>query len=333
MDDTADAPTLYTVTEQTVGRAMSFPASASWAQTPLATSPASGTVTAIRLPADGVVNVGAALFTVDLRPVVVAQGSTPSFRDLSEGATGDDVHQLRQMLTTLGYLKGLDSSKFDAATTAAVKKWQKANGVEQDGVVRAGDVAYAPSLPVRVRLADEIAVGTRLDTGTTIASALAATPDFAIILDSSQAPLVPTTGAVEVDDTTGGTWLAKISSATTNADGQLVLSLTSPDGGPVCAEACGSVPVGSEAAIYPARIVIVPDATGPSVPMSAVGTKPDGSAYVVLADGTDTPVEVVASGDGRAVVSGVDVGDQVRLFGAGAGDQPPEPAEFEGDGP
>src|SRR5690606_9434120 len=131
---------------------------------------------------------------------------TPSFRDLVEGAQGDDVRQLREFLHASGHLRLAGSDKYDGATTTAVKRWQKASGLEQDGVVRAGDIIYAPTLPARVYLAADVRVGARLDAGTQVLSTLADGPTFEIVLAQEQSELVPTTGDVVVDDRNGGAW-------------------------------------------------------------------------------------------------------------------------------
>lgn len=308
----SQAATVYTVTEGTVGRSMSFPVAARWADTPLATGAAEGTITSMIVQPGTTVSAGDVLYSVDLRPVTIAQGDYPAFRDLSEGSEGADVRQLKTFLAAKGYLTGTQDAKFTAATTSAVKRWQKAVGVAVDGTVQAGDLVYATALPTRVTLSADVVVGAVITPGTPVASALAAAPDFVVTLAAEQAQLVPTSGPVKVQ-ANDVVWDAVISSATTDADG-LHLALTAPDGGPVCGADCALVPITAGAAIYTAQIVVVPDATGPVVPAAAVGVAADGSTYVRGEDGTSIPVTVQASGDGRAVVSGIAVGDRVALF-------------------
>src|SRR5699024_8390259 len=92
----------YTVTEATVGREISMTATASWPSVTLAAGAAEGTVTAVRVSAGQEVSIGDALYDVDLRPVVIAEGDTPGFRDLNRGAQGPDVDQLQGLLADLG---------------------------------------------------------------------------------------------------------------------------------------------------------------------------------------------------------------------------------------
>lgn len=308
---------LYTVTSQTVGRALSFPASAHWASTPLATGAGAGTVTTVTVASGTTVNTGDVLYTLDLRPVVVAQGQVPAFRDLSQGTQGADVQQVRQFLASRGYMPAAGSSQeFDAATARAVKHWQKDLGVTADGIVHAGDLVFAAQLPTRVTLNPTISVGTRIEPGAVVVNTLAPAPTFVINLAADQAALVPTSGPAQVVTPTG-TWNAVVASASTTADNILHLTLTAPGGSPVCGDECAQVPIVDKDAVYTTRIVTVPDATGPAVPASAITTSADGSTSVTDADGSSLQVKVLSQGDGRAVVSGLQVGDKIRLFSTG----------------
>ena len=48
--------------------------------------------------------------------------------------TGANVKKLQQALTLLGYYKGAINSRYDTATTSAVKAFQKKKGLSQDGI-------------------------------------------------------------------------------------------------------------------------------------------------------------------------------------------------------
>ncbi|MDQ6745266.1 MAG: peptidoglycan-binding protein, partial [Actinomycetota bacterium] len=107
----------------------------------------SGTITS--LPAAGqVIKPGGTLFRVDGAPVILMNGAVPAYRTLSAGVSdGADVQQLKQNLVDLGFDSGhtmtIDQS-FDAATTAAVERWQAALGQTQTGSVTLGSVAFLP---------------------------------------------------------------------------------------------------------------------------------------------------------------------------------------------
>ncbi len=70
--------------------------------------------------------------TVSVKTVPTIEGFP-----LEQGDVGDAVADLQTALTTLGYYDGECSGTYDAATKAAVKAFQKAKGLYQDG--KAGD--------------------------------------------------------------------------------------------------------------------------------------------------------------------------------------------------
>ncbi|GGR07709.1 peptidoglycan-binding domain-containing protein [Kitasatospora griseola] len=117
----------------------------------------SGTLTA--LPAVGtVVKPGATLYEVDGKPVVLLRGDRPMWRDLGpDTGDGPDVEQLERNLIDLGYANGLGlkaDRKFTADTATAVKRWQKALGVQQTGTVTLGSVVMLPQQTARVQQLD-----------------------------------------------------------------------------------------------------------------------------------------------------------------------------------
>ena len=92
---------------------------------------------------------GGTLFRIDNTPVVLMYGSLPAYRTLKEGVSdGPDVSELNENLIALGYdpygAIG-DLEAFGEATAAAVKRWQKAEGLRQTGTVELGRVVFAPS--------------------------------------------------------------------------------------------------------------------------------------------------------------------------------------------
>ena len=104
---------------------------------------AQGTLTG--LPDEGtIVDRGGVIAEVDGRAVHLLFGVRPLWRTLDANVTnGPDVRQLEENLVALGHgtTKNLRvDDDWTDATTAAVKRWQKANGVEQSGAVAPGDV-------------------------------------------------------------------------------------------------------------------------------------------------------------------------------------------------
>lgn len=101
------------------------------------------------LPAVGaVIARGGTLFRVNNLPVALMYGSVPAYRTLKEGVSkGPDVTELNQNLIDLGfdpYSAISDSEEFTEATAAAVRRWQKAEGLSETGEVELGRVIFAP---------------------------------------------------------------------------------------------------------------------------------------------------------------------------------------------
>ncbi len=311
-----DDPTavLYRISSGTVGRVQSFTAKAEWGREPAGRNAATGTITTVDLAAGELISPGDQLYSVNLRPVVAAQGTVPAFRSLSKGTRGTDVLQLQRFLTATGHYRGPLSGSFDEATRAAVMAWQKKLRVAADGTVRREDIVFLPALPVRGAPTEQLTVGAPVGGGEVVIEALSDAPLFTITLAQDQASLVPLSGSVNVHHL-AGVWTGVIATSTTTAIGELVLTIERPGGGAVCGDQCNLVPV-LVPTQYRADLVVVPETTGPLVPSAALQTRPDGTVFVVDEAGRELDVTVLAGADGRAIVKGIEVGQIVRLFGS-----------------
>ncbi len=176
-----------------------------------------GTIT--DLPAEGsVVERGQALYRVDNRPVTLLHGDVPAWRRLAQGVgDGPDVRQLEQNLVALGFAAEQElavDDKFTAATAAAVRRWQKALGVEQTGAVELGEVVF---LPGAVRVSElKAQKGSPAGQG----PVLGATSTFRIVsveLEASKQSLARMGDKVEVKLPDGRTTTGKIASVGTAA--------------------------------------------------------------------------------------------------------------------
>ena len=113
-----------------------------------------GTLTRVR-PEGSEVRRGQSLFSIDADATAfVMYGRVPMYRGLGSGVgEGSDVRQLERNLVALGYDPGkaieVDAA-WDAATTAAVVRWQKDRGLERDGVIDKGEIVFTDG-PARVR--------------------------------------------------------------------------------------------------------------------------------------------------------------------------------------
>lgn len=89
---------------------------------------------------------------VDDEPVVVVEGDTPMWRDLTVGDEGSDVEQLEQALVGLGFDPDgtvTVDAEYTSATADLVRDWQESVGAPDTGVVGLNDIVVLPS-PMRV---------------------------------------------------------------------------------------------------------------------------------------------------------------------------------------
>ncbi|MEV6925813.1 peptidoglycan-binding domain-containing protein [Dactylosporangium sp. NPDC051485] len=310
-----DSPsyTLVSASSGTVEQAIRLNASARWSPTATLANGASGIITTITLKAGTAVESGSTLYTVDLRPAVVAAGSVPAFRELHQGDEGADVAQLQRMLTKMGYPNGTADGKFDDAVAGAVRAWQKSRKLTPDGVVRLGDVIFVPQLPARLALDAKVTVGTRLSGGEPAVQVLPDAPQFTIDLPENQARLINAGMAVDIDGV-GSRWQAKVADITSGDQGAKTAHLTAAGADTICASQCASIKTDG-VTLLPSRIWLIAPTSGVVVPTVALVTDASGRTGVVLESGVFRPVTVVANGSGSAVVDGIAAGDVVRAPG------------------
>jgi peptidoglycan hydrolase-like protein with peptidoglycan-binding domain len=148
-----------------------------------------GVITA--LPAEGsVIDRGGTLWEVDGAPgPALLFGDRPMWRRLSSGVDkGEDVRQLEENLVALGFAdpaKMTVDDEYTSATAAAVKRWQKARGLEQTGAVETTDVIFA-SGPLRVATL-KAAVGAKAGATTEVYEATGAEQIVSVKLDTGKA--------------------------------------------------------------------------------------------------------------------------------------------------
>lgn len=297
-----------------VGASINLNTVAEWAPVPVGSNLAQGVVTSVSVAPGQEVSAGAVLYSVNLRPVVVAQGDVPAFRALSSGSSGADVSQLQSFLGTLGYYAGTADGRFGNATTRAVKAWQRAMGYPTDGIVSSSDIIYIPSLPTRVSLdTDVIARGASVSGGEEVVRALPAEPAFTVPVTSSQASQMPLGTRVEITSPDGDAWEGFVVSQEPSEDQTaVVVTLEGQDGGSICGEGCELIPV-TEESLLRSRIITVETQVGLIVPTAALRSDADGDLSVVDDSGEAHSVEVVTSAKGLALITGVSEGTMVRI--------------------
>jgi peptidoglycan hydrolase-like protein with peptidoglycan-binding domain len=111
---------------------------------------ATGTIT--RLRAEGsVVRRGRSLYSLDGHPAAwLLYGTLPAWRDFTPGMTdGADVRQLERNLRALGERPGDVDGHWDADTTAAVERFQRARGLTRTGTLSRTQIVFR-SGPTRI---------------------------------------------------------------------------------------------------------------------------------------------------------------------------------------
>lgn len=84
---------------------------------------------------------GAMAVEVVGRPVFLLTGEIPMYRDLRPGATGDDVLQVEEALSRMGYFAGAPDGTWDVETGAAVAAWYQDAGYRPNGLSQEDEVA------------------------------------------------------------------------------------------------------------------------------------------------------------------------------------------------
>ncbi len=106
----------------------------------------SGTIT--WLPNVGqVIHPGGTLFKIDGEPVVLMDGTTPAYRDLSAAdSAGEDILQLNRNLVRLGFDPDgiVVDDTWQPATTVGVELFQASLGESETGVLTLGQIVFLP---------------------------------------------------------------------------------------------------------------------------------------------------------------------------------------------
>jgi hypothetical protein len=164
----------------------------------------SGTVT--WLPSAGdVIKPGQTLFRIDNKPVLLMDGTTPAYRDLSSSdSPGPDILELNANLVDLGYNPDgiIVDDTWQAATTAAVKELQYDLGEGQSGKILLGKIVFLPGKQLVSSVLGSV--------GSTVALTDPSPQAEFVSLDT-------TTDTGAATDTTAATTTTTTTDATTNA--------------------------------------------------------------------------------------------------------------------
>lgn len=311
--------TFVSVEPGEVGSSLHLNTVAAWQPVPVGVNRAVGVVTGVAVAPGDEVSAGSVLYTVGLRPVVIAQGEVPAFRAIGSGTVGADVAQLQLMLSQLGFFDGEVDGEAWWSTGEAIADWQESLGLQRTGTVEAGDVIFVPALPTRVSLdAETVARGMSLGGGEEVVLALPSSPVFTVPVTATQANMISTGTQVQIAAPVGGVWEAVTADQVVDEQSQsVIVHLRAPEDGVVCGEECGQIPVIGEARLS-STIVTVPTVVGLVVPSAALVTGASGRVGVIDESGAHHAVTVVSSARGMSVIEGVAQGTRVRVPAAGA---------------
>jgi peptidoglycan hydrolase-like protein with peptidoglycan-binding domain len=172
----------------------------------------SGVLTGMRDPGS-VVTRGHSLYEVDGAPAAfLLYGELPAWRDLASGISdGEDVRQLERNLRALGHDPDHDMAiddHWDWATTAAVKRFQRARGLDETGTLSRGRVVFRPGA---TRIGEAKAqVGQQLAPGAALADVSSIDRDVTVDLDARRQSIAREGDTVTVDLPTGASARGRI---------------------------------------------------------------------------------------------------------------------------
>ena len=178
------------------------------------TAGAAGTITRLRAPS-AVVRRGEPLYWLDDGPAAfLLYGRLPAWRDLAPGIDdGEDVRQLERNLRALGHDPDGDltvDDEWDWATTAAVRRFQDARGLSEDGSLAQGEVVFRRGA---TRIGDaKAAVGQAAAPGRELGTVSGTRRRVIVDLDATRQSLARAGDRVTVDLPTGRTVNGRIAS-------------------------------------------------------------------------------------------------------------------------
>jgi peptidoglycan hydrolase-like protein with peptidoglycan-binding domain len=277
--------------------------------------------TVTSLPESGAaIDRGDTLYAIDGRPTLLLIGASPAYRAMRTGDVGHDVGQLQTNLVALGFGRSPALSTrgtFDAATAAAVRAWQSANGLPASGVVRLGDVVF---LPTAVDVAAwPLAIGGAARAGDPILDVASVDPIVRIALDPLLAASVRPGDALRLT-LPGGVQapahvqtVGRVATPTTGGQSSGGQSNNGQGGGPVAIAVTATADDPSQLAGLDGASIEVEVTTATATGVLAVPV----NALLVLADGS-FGVELAGSPNSRIARVQTGIYDQTLVEVSGA---------------
>lgn len=171
---------------------------------------AAGTITRLR-SAGSVVRRGRSLYSLDGHPAAwLLYGALPAWRDFTPGMTdGADVRQLERNLRALGHEPGDVDGHWDADTTAAVERFQKARGLTRTGSLSRTQLLFRGG-PTRIG-ALRAAAGDQAAPGHPLADVTSTHQDVTVALDAERQTIARDGERVSIELPSGRTVWGHIS--------------------------------------------------------------------------------------------------------------------------
>ena len=155
----------------------------------------SGTITSLP-PVGRVIRPGQTLYEVANEPVMLFDGSTPAYRDLSSAdPAGPDILELNRGLKALGFDSGDQITPDDIwqpGTTDAVDLWQGSLGETETGVIALGQIVFLPGAQ-RITAVDTVLGSTGQSAGGSSGSGDASSASASVIPRAQFVDLTTTT--------------------------------------------------------------------------------------------------------------------------------------------
>ncbi|MFD9907372.1 peptidoglycan-binding protein [Streptomyces sp. NPDC059063] len=277
---------------------------------------AAGTVT-VAAREGATVTRGQALYELDDKPVTLLYGPVPAFREMKVGARGSDVLELERNLVALGYGSGLFvDPRFDKATEAAVKRWQKSLNRTPTGRVGKGHVVFQPDRVTVVRA--DAALADQVGPDAAVLTVASTRPVVRAELDQADASLTSKNTKVEVVMPSGRTERGRVTGTvgpegSEDAEGQDGITVeVALDGGASAMSGEDTKATASVRFVSESREDVL------TVPVEAVvalrGT--DGGYGLQLVEGGGSRMVRVETGltaDGRIEVSGARIKEGLKV--------------------
>ncbi|MBK8460561.1 MAG: peptidoglycan-binding protein [Micropruina sp.] len=308
-----DSSVVVQVTEQSVGKSLTFNVTAEQPKRVLASNELTGVATLVAT--SGRFAEGDVLYAVAETPVRVVKGTVPFYRPMRTETTGRDVAQLKKALQRLGYLKDGSGSRFDWRTKRAVQQWQRKLGVPQSGEVALGELVAAPKLPSTLLIDDLVA---QLGVSWSVASGSSPVRRARRCSPWRYRPIRPSwcrwgqPSRFTIRTSRG----RRPSPVRVPTRMSRWCSVWPRPVGALCGKQCGSLPAATSYLL--SEVAVVPPTTGPAVPVAAITTQANGTTTVQIVDPagarTERTVTVTASQDGVAIVTGVSIGERVQVL-------------------